>query len=185
MSNDPFENESMLILTVQQMQMYVTEHAIVISLFVPGNRWRCSTALRWTCWLISIWQTDAGITAEPRHHTWCNTMPPSNLPSGFFAELPRRSAQPTCCLIWIWKATASSHCCDWLSADCKNVCHSFALQTLPWLAFNIRIMLLICYLAILSRGVNCPQLLKENAADIDFKLKRFFIAARIRVFGLG
>lgn len=53
------------------------------------------------------------------------------------------------------------------------------------LFFNIRIMLLICYLAIVSRGVNCPQLLEENAADIDFKLKRFFIAVHIRVFGLG
>lgn len=45
----------------------------------------------------------------------------------------------------------------------------------PGLVFNIRIMLSICYLAIWSRGVNCPQLWRENTADIDFKSERFFL----------
>lgn len=113
-------------------------------------------------------------------------MPPSMLHRGFFSvKLRRCSAQSTGCLIWIWKATASPHCGDWLSADCKNVCHSFAPRIQPRLVFNIRIMLLICYLAILSRSVNCTQLWRDHIADIDFKLEHFILPSTGECYVLG
>lgn len=157
------------------MQKHVTEYAIAISLF--ANCWWCLAVLRLTCWWICTWQTDAGITAEPWQQARCNTMPPSSLPSGFFsAELPRRSAQSS----FEYERPRRAHT---VLTDYRQTVRMFVTVLhcrLCLLVFNIRIMLLICHLAIWSRGVSCPHLWRENSANIDFKLERFFIAVHIR-----
>lgn len=169
----------MLILTVQQSNR---AYAVAIGLSVPGNRCRCLTALRSTCWL--IWQTDAGIRAEQRQQARCSTMPPSTPPSGFFlAEVPRRCAQPlTVSFEYERPRRARTAVTDY-----QQTVRMFVTVLDPKLSllFNIRIMLLICYLAILSRGVNRPQktlqLLIWNGAFSLFS----FLVFHSRVLCLG
>lgn len=145
MSNDLSENKSTWTLTAQQMYMHVTEHAIATSQSQDSTPNATRRFLQHSTLGSSLWNYGDALHNPPA--------------ASFEYERPRRARA----VVTDYRRTVRM----FVTVLHRGLC--------PGLVFNIRIMLSICYLAILSRGVNCPQLWRVNTADIDFKSERFFL----------